>query len=125
MEPARSGSGIPGTVWALGLVSLFMDASSELVHALLPVFMVTILGAGMITVGLVEGLAEATAMVARLFSGALSDAFGKRKPLIALGYGLAAATKPLFAMAGAIETVLFARVVDRVGGTTSLQQYGA
>jgi MFS family permease len=87
-------SRIPRGVWTLGLVSLFMDVSSEMVHALLPIYLVTVLGASVLTVGFIEGLAEATANITKIFSGALSDWLGKRKLLAAVGYGLAAFTKP-------------------------------
>ncbi len=106
---------LPGTIWALGATSLFMDLSSELVHSLLPVFLTTVLGAGMIAVGLVEGIAEATASVVKVFSGVLSDRIGRRKPLVLLGYGLAALSKPLFPLAGSVALVLGARFMDRVG----------
>jgi MFS family permease len=106
---------IPRTVLALGLVSLFMDVSSEIIHSLLPVFLVTILGAGALSVGFIEGIAEAATPITKLFSGAISDWIGKRKPLILLGYGLAALTKPLFPLASGIGTVLVARFVDRIG----------
>lgn len=106
---------LPGDIWALGLVSLFMDVSSELVHSLLPVFMATVLGGSMLTIGVVEGIAEAIASISKMFSGALSDLFGKRKPLILLGYGLSAVTKPVFPMASSILLVASARFVDRVG----------
>ena len=106
---------IARTVWALGLVSLFMDLSSELVHSLLPVFMTTVLGASMLAVGIVEGIAEATASVVKLFSGWLSDRLGRRKPLVVLGYGLAALSKPLFPLAGSVAVVLGARFIDRIG----------
>ena len=106
---------IPRTVWALGLVSLFMDLSSELVHSLLPVFMTTVLGASMLAVGIVEGVAEATASVVKLFSGWLSDRLGRRKPLVVFGYGLAALSKPLFPLAGSVALVLGARFIDRIG----------
>ena len=114
---ARRGrfAGLPRTVWALGLVSLLMDTSSELVHSLLPVFMTATLGASMVTVGLVEGLAEATAAVLKVFSGVISDRFRRRKLLILLGYGLAAATKPMFPLARSVAWVLAARLLDRVG----------
>jgi MFS family permease len=92
-----------------------MDASSELIHSLLPVFMVSTLGASMVTVGLVEGVAEATAAVTKVFSGALSDYLGKRKFLVVLGYTLAAFTKPIFPLATSIGWVFTARFVDRVG----------
>jgi MFS family permease len=106
---------MPSAVWALGFVSLLMDVSSELIHSLLPVFMVTVLGTSMLTVGIIEGLAEATALIVKVFSGVLSDWFGKRKPLAVLGYGLAAASKPLFAIADSTALVLTARLADRFG----------
>jgi len=106
---------IPRAIWALGFVSLLMDVSSELIHSLLPVFMVTALGASALTVGLVEGAAEATALIVKVFSGAISDYLGKRKPLAVLGYGLGAISKPLFALATTTGLVLFARLIDRVG----------
>jgi len=106
---------VPGTVWALGVVSLFMDVSSELVHSLLPVYMTTVLGVGMVAVGLVEGVAEATASIVKVFSGTLSDALGRRKPLLVLGYGLAALSKPLFPLAGSVALLLGARFMDRIG----------
>ena len=106
---------VPPTVWALGLVSLFMDLSSELVHSLLPVFMTTVLGASMISVGLVEGVAEATSSIVKVFSGALSDRLARRKPLLVFGYGLAALSKPLFPLAGSVPLVLGARFLDRIG----------
>ncbi len=106
---------IPTGVWVLGLVSLLMDISSEMVHSLLPMFMVTTLGASALAVGLIEGLAEATALIVKVFSGSLSDYLGKRKGLAVLGYGLAAITKPLFALAPSIGIVLTARLLDRVG----------
>ena len=106
---------IPAAVWALGFVSLLMDISSELIHSLLPVFMVTTLGTSVLAVGLIEGLAEATALMVRVFSGALSDYLGRRKPLAVFGYGLGALSKPLFALATATGMVLAARLIDRVG----------
>ena len=106
---------VPRTVWTLGFVSLCMDLSSELVHGLLPVFMTVVLGAGMVAVGVVEGIAEATASIVKLFSGVLSDRLGRRKPLVVLGYALAAASKPLFPLAGSVPLVLVARFMDRVG----------
>jgi len=106
---------IPRTVWALGAVSLLMDFSSELVHSLLPVLMVTVLGASMLAVGVVEGIAEATASIVKLFSGTISDRLGRRKPIVVLGYGLAALSKPLFPLAGSVPLVLGARFMDRVG----------
>ncbi len=106
---------IPGSIWALGFVSLLMDVSSELIHSLLPVFMVTALGISVFTVGLIEGAAEATALIVKVFSGALSDYWGKRKPLAILGYGLGAVTKPLFALATSTGWIVTARLADRVG----------
>ena len=106
---------LPAAIWALGFVSLLMDISSEMIHSLLPVFMVTVLGTSMWAVGLIEGLAEATALIVKVFSGVLSDYWGKRKPLALLGYGLGAASKPLFALATTTSMVLTARLIDRVG----------
>jgi MFS family permease len=106
---------LPRAIWALGLTSLFMDVSSELVHGLLPLFLVVNLGASAAALGLIEGIAEATAQITRVFSGWLSDVLGKRKALIVAGYSLAAATKPLFPLANSIGLVLFARFVDRIG----------
>lgn len=102
-------------IWALGFGSLFMDISSELIHSLLPVFMVTTLGASMVTVGIIEGLAEATAAIVKVFSGALSDYLGKRKFLMVLGYTLAAFTKPIFPLATSVSGVFTARFIDRIG----------
>ncbi|MGR9044294.1 MAG: MFS transporter [Gammaproteobacteria bacterium] len=106
---------IPKTVWTLGFVSLFMDLSSELIHGLLPVFLVTTLGASALAVGLIEGVAEATALIVKIFSGTISDFFARRKLLLLLGYGMAALTKPLFPLAGSIDTVFTARFLDRIG----------
>ena len=106
---------IPTSIWVLGFVSMLMDISSEMVHSLLPVFMVTTLGMSVLNVGIVEGLAESTALIVKVFSGALSDYLGKRKTLTAIGYGLGAITKPVFAMAGSLGMILTARVVDRIG----------
>ena len=106
---------LPAAIWALGLVSLLMDVSSEMIHSLLPVFMVTVLGTSMWAVGLIEGAAEATALIVKVFSGVISDYWGKRKPLAVLGYGLGAASKPLFALATSTAMVLAARLIDRVG----------
>jgi len=106
---------IPGSIWALGLVSLFMDISSEMIHSLLPVFMVSVLGASALAVGLIEGMAESAAMITKIFSGTLSDFLGRRKLLAALGYGMAAFTKPLFAVAQSVTWVLTARFLDRIG----------
>lgn len=106
---------LPAGIWALGFGSLFMDTSSELIHSLLPAFMVATLGASMVTVGIIEGVAEATAAIMKVFSGALSDYLGKRKLLMILGYGLAAFSKPLFSLATSVGWVFTARFVDRVG----------
>lgn len=106
---------IPKGVWVLGGVSLLMDVSSEMIHSLLPLFMATTLGASVIIIGLIEGLAEATALIIKVFSGVLSDYLGKRKGLAMLGYGLGALSKPLFAMAGSSGMVFSARMIDRVG----------
>jgi MFS family permease len=108
-------SRLPAGIWVLGFVSLLMDISSELIHSLLPVFMVTTLGTSVLAVGLIEGAAEATALIVKVFSGALSDYWGKRKPLAALGYGLGALSKPLFALATTSGMVLTARLIDRTG----------
>jgi MFS family permease len=106
---------IPAGVWILGLVSLLMDVSSEMIHSLLPMFMVGVLGASALVVGLIEGLAESTALMVKVFSGVLSDYLGKRKGLALFGYALGAATKPLFALAPTASVVLAARLLDRVG----------
>lgn len=106
---------IPRTVWALGFVSLFMDISSEMIHALLPLFLTVGLGASVVVVGLIEGVAEATASIAKVFSGYLSDRIGRRKPLILVGYALGALSKPFFALAGAPAMVFAARFADRIG----------
>lgn len=110
-----SASKIPASIWALGFVSLLMDVSSELIHSLLPVFMFTALGISAFTIGLIEGAAEATALIVKVLSGTLSDWWGKRKPLAVLGYGLGALSKPLFALAGGAGLVIAARLIDRVG----------
>lgn len=106
---------LPRGIWALGFVSMFMDLSSEMIHALLPVYLVTVLGASTLTVGLIEGLAEATAMITKIFSGVLSDWLGRRKLLAAIGYGLAAVTKPIFPLANTVGWVVTARFLDRFG----------
>lgn len=99
----------------MGFASLFMDMSSELIHAVLPLFMVTVLGASMVTVGIVEGFAEAAAAVTKVFSGALSDFLRKRKLLMVFGYGLATLTKPVFPLAQSVTSVFAARFIDRIG----------
>jgi MFS family permease len=106
---------MPGAIWALGFVSLLMDISSEMIHGLLPVFLVGVLGAGPAMLGLIEGMAEATASIGKVVSGAVSDLIGRRKPLAVLGYGLGAASKPFFALATGPAWVLGARFADRVG----------
>ena len=109
------GRGIPAGIWALGFVSMLMDISSEMIHALLPVYMVAVLGTSTLAVGIIEGIAEATASITKVFSGALSDWLGKRKLLAALGYGLAAVTKPIFPLASSLDWLIAARFIDRVG----------
>jgi MFS family permease len=106
---------IPLGIWALGFVSLLMDISSEMIHALLPVYLVTVLGTSTLTVGIIEGVAEASASITKVFSGALSDWLGKRKLLAALGYGLAAFTKPIFPLATSVDWLIAARFIDRIG----------
>ena len=114
-SPTNTWRQIPKGVWALGFVSLLMDISSEMVHSLLPMFMVTKLGASAFTVGLIEGAAESTALMVKVFSGALSDYLGKRKGLAVFGYALGALTKPLFAVGSSVGMVVTARLVDRIG----------
>jgi len=114
-KPGHSLVRISRGVWVLGFVSMLMDISSEMIHALLPVYLVTVLGASMLTVGFIEGIAEATASITKIFSGALSDWLGKRKLLAAIGYGLAAFTKPVFPLAPTVGWLVAARFVDRIG----------
>ena len=106
---------LPAAIWVLGFVSLLMDVSSEMIHSLLPLFMVGTLGASAFVVGLIEGAAEATALIVKVFSGVLSDWLGRRKGLALLGYGLGALTKPVFAMSGSVGWIMAARLTDRVG----------
>ncbi|HCR3983904.1 TPA: MFS transporter [Kluyvera ascorbata] len=106
---------IPGGVWIIGFVSLLMDISSEMIHSLLPLFMATALGAPVVIIGLIEGVAEATALCVKVFSGVISDYIGKRKGLAVLGYGLGALSKPLFALASTSGMIFSARMIDRVG----------
>jgi len=106
---------LPSGIWVLGFVSMLMDISSELIHSLLPLFMVTTLGASTLAVGFIEGLAEGTALIVRVFSGTLSDYLGKRKAVSISGYALGALSKPLFALATSVGLVLFARLLDRTG----------
>ncbi len=106
---------IPPGIWALGFVSLLMDISSEMIHALLPVYLVTVLATSMVTVGIIEGIAEAAALIVKVFSGAISDWLGRRKLLTVIGYGLAAFTKPVFPLAASVGWLVAARFVDRIG----------
>lgn len=106
---------LPAGIWVLGFVSMLMDISSEMIHSLLPMFMVSTLGASAIAVGVIEGLAEAVALIVKVFSGTLSDYLGRRKGLAVFGYALGALSKPLFALAPGIGMVLTARLLDRVG----------
>jgi MFS family permease len=114
-EAQSSLARLPGGIWALGFVSLFMDISSEMIHGLLPVFLTSVLGASTETVGLIEGVGEATASISKLFSGWVSDKLRKRKALAVVGYGLGALSKPLFAVAPTPSFVLAARFSDRIG----------
>jgi MFS family permease len=112
----RSGlRAVPAGVWTLGFVSMFMDVSSEMIHSLLPVFLVTGLGASVALVGVIEGAAEATASITKVFSGYISDRLGKRKLLAVIGYGLGALTKPIFPLAVTPFEVFGARFADRIG----------
>ena len=106
---------IPKGIWVLGFVSMLMDISSEMIHSLLPLFMVTTLGSSVLTIGIIEGLAESIALIVKVFSGIISDYIGKRKGLALFGYSLGALTKPLFALASSSGLVLTARLLDRVG----------
>ncbi len=115
MERVAVSRAVPRTVWVLGCVSLLTDLSSEIVHSLLPVFLVSVLGVSAFAVGMIEGIGEATAAITKLFSGGVSDYIGRRKGLVLLGYGLSALTKPIFALAGSIPWVLTARFSDRLG----------
>src|SRR4029079_18060291 len=111
--PNAARAGLPRGIWVLGFVSMLMDVSSEMIHALLPVYLVTVLGASTLTVGFIEGIAEATASITKIFSGALSDCLARRKRLAALGYGLAALTKPLFPLAPSVGWLIAARFIHR------------
>lgn len=106
---------MPGGIWVLGFVSMFMDISSEMIHSLLPVFIVSVLGGSVFFVGLIEGVAESTAMITKVFSGVFSDHFRHRKYFAVLGYGLGALSKPVFALAGSVGWVFTARFIDRIG----------
>jgi MFS family permease len=114
-KPKSVLSQIPSGIWVLGFVSLLMDISSEMIHSLLPIFMVTALGVSYTTVGIIEGLAESIALIVKVFSGTLSDYLGKRKALALFGYSLGALTKPLFAIATSMDAIVIARLLDRVG----------
>jgi len=114
-RPAARAASLPGGIVALGVVSLFMDVSSEMIHSTLPVFLTTVLGASALSVGAIEGIAEATAAICKVFAGAVSDWTKRRKPLVLLGYGLSMATKPLFPLATGVGMVLGARFADRIG----------
>ena len=114
-DTTKTSASLPRTVWALGLVSLLMDASSETIHGLLPLFLTTTLGASVALVGIIDGVAEATAAITKVFSGYVSDRIGRRKPLILLGYGLGALSKPLFPLAASAGLVFGARFIDRIG----------
>ena len=111
----RAVSALPAGIWALGFVSMLMDISSEMIHALLPVYLVTVLGTSALTVGVIEGIAEATASITKVFSGAISDWLGRRKLLAVIGYGLAALTTPIFPLANSVGWLVAARFIDRVG----------
>src|SRR5512140_2470875 len=106
---------IPRSIWVLGFVSLLMDISSEMIHSLLPMFLVGTLGVSVLAVGVIEGIAESTALITKVFSGALSDYLGRRKGLAVLGYSMGAFTKPVFALASGVGMVVAARFIDRVG----------
>lgn len=106
---------LPGGIWVLGFVSMLMDISSEMVHSLLPIFMTATLGVPVVMIGMIEGVAESAAAITKVFSGAISDYFGKRKFLAVIGYGLSAATKPIFPMATSVGWVFSARFLDRIG----------
>src|SRR5690348_11356670 len=116
-KPAAIGTleGLPRTVLLLGGVSLFMDVSSELIHSLLPSFLVTVLGVSALEVGLIEGIAEATLSITKMFSGVISDWARRRKLLILTGYGLSTLTKPLFPLASGLGLIVVARFLDRLG----------
>ncbi len=115
LSPERTNQHLPTEIWILGFVSLLMDVSSEMIHSLLPLFMVTVLGTSATAVGIVEGSAESLALIVKVFSGTLSDYLGKRKALVVFGYALGAMTKPLFALASSLDLVLTARLLDRIG----------
>jgi len=109
---------LPLAIWALGAGSLLMDTSSELIHSLSPVLLVNVLGASVISVGLIKGVAEGAASVTKVFAGAISDYFRRRKTLIVFGYALAALTRPLFPLAGSASVIFAARFLDRMSKAT-------
>ena len=115
MADAATRARLPAGVWVLGCVSMLMDISSEMIHSVLPMFLVGTLGVSVLAVGVIEGIAESTALIVKVFSGALSDHLGRRKGLAVLGYAMGAFTKPAFALAGGVGTVVAARFIDRVG----------
>ncbi|WP_417685304.1 MFS transporter [Roseibium sp.] len=115
VEPKKAWRRIPRSIWVLGFVSMLMDISSEMIHVLLPVYLVSVLGASAVTVGFIEGMAEATASFTKVFSGGLSDWLRKRKSLVLIGYSLAAITKPIFPLAQSVDWIIGARFVDRIG----------
>ncbi len=120
MKPPADGgrelaTAVPGGIWVLGFVSMLMDISSEMIHALLPIYLITVMGASASTVGIIEGIAEGTASVTKVFSGALSDWLGRRKFLAVLGYGLSAFTKPIFPLAPSVAWLVAGRFIDRLG----------
>lgn len=108
-------SQIPSGIWVLGFVSLLMDVSSEMIHSVLPLFLVTVLGTSVATIGLIEGFSESMALFFKVFSGFLSDYLRKRKEIVLLGYGLSALTKPLFMLASGVGLIFTARLIDRIG----------
>ena len=114
-KPAADLKAIPKSIWVLGFVSMLTDISSDMVHSLLPMYLVSTMGASVLTVGLIEGVAESTALMLKVFSGGLSDFLGRRKILAVLGYGLSAITKPIFPTATSIQMILGARFIDRIG----------
>jgi len=106
---------IPKSIWTLGIISLFMDISSEVIRSLLPIYMVSILGASIIAIGIVEGISEATFLLIRIFSGILSDYLEKRKVISVIGYAISALSKPLFPLANSVSLILLASFFDRLG----------
>ena len=114
-KPATYLKAIPKSIWVLGFVSMLTDISSDMVHSLLPMYLVSTMGASVLTVGLIEGVAESSALMMKVFSGGLSDFLGRRKILAVVGYGLSAITKPIFPTATSIEVILGARFLDRIG----------